>query len=155
MVTLVQVNTAFVRPHLEFSDCVWSPSLKKDIEIIENIQRWATKLVLSVSHFSYPDRLVRLNLPTLSYRRARGDMIKVFKTTSHIYSPKVTKFFTCRDHTVTRGSQIKKIHQPFCHSSIRHNFISILISKILNSLPQDVVEASGFNVFRNRLDKHW
>ena len=56
-------------------------SLKKHIEIIENFQGSVTKLVLSVFHLSYPDRLARLNLPTLSYGRARGDIIKVFKIT--------------------------------------------------------------------------
>jgi len=29
----------------------------------------------------YKDRLMHLNLPTLKYRRLRGDMIEVFKTT--------------------------------------------------------------------------
>ena len=35
---LVQLYRAFVRPHLEFSNCVWSPSLKKRIEIIKSVQ---------------------------------------------------------------------------------------------------------------------
>ena len=62
-----------------FSNCVLSPSLKKHIEIIENVQSRATKLVLSISHLFYADRLARLNMRTLSYRRAMGEMIKVFK----------------------------------------------------------------------------
>ena len=74
------------------------PSLKKHIEIIENVQRMATKLVSSVSHLSYTERLARQNLPTLSYIRTRGDMIEVFKITSNIYDPKVTTFFTYRPH---------------------------------------------------------
>ena len=36
---------------------------------------------------SYTDRLQRLNLPTLKYRRLRGDMIEVFKITHEIYDP--------------------------------------------------------------------
>ena len=51
-VTLEQLYRAFVCPYLEFSTCVWSPSLKKHIEIIENVQRRAAKLVLSVLHLS-------------------------------------------------------------------------------------------------------
>jgi len=31
------------------------------------------------------DRLIYLNLPTLKYRRLRGDMIEVFKITHNIY----------------------------------------------------------------------
>ena len=36
------------------------------------------------------DRLMYLKLPTLKYRRLRGDMIEVFKTTHNIYDPEVS-----------------------------------------------------------------
>ena len=45
--------------------------------MIENIQRRATKLIPGLSDLSYEDRLHRLKLPSLSYRRSRGDMIEV------------------------------------------------------------------------------
>ena len=108
----------------------------------------------SVSHLSYPDPFARLKLLTLSHRRARDDMIEVFKITSNIYDPKVTTFFTYRDHTVILGSQIKKIYYHFSRICILHNFLSIHISKIWYSLPHGVVEASGLNIFKYRLDRH-
>jgi len=58
---------------------VWSPYEKGDVEAIEKVQKRATKLVISLKKFSYTDRLVYLGLPTLKYRRLRGDMIEVFK----------------------------------------------------------------------------
>jgi len=39
----------------------------------------ATKLVIAVKYLPYTGRLIRLNLPTLKYRRIRGDMIEVYK----------------------------------------------------------------------------
>ena len=36
----------------------------------------ATKLVIAVRTFKYEDRLKYLDLPTLKYRRMRGDMIR-------------------------------------------------------------------------------
>jgi len=39
----------------------------------------ATKLVLTVKHLTYKDRLLQLNLPSLKYRRTKGDMIDVFQ----------------------------------------------------------------------------
>ena len=58
---------------------MWSPYKKGDVEAIEKVQKRATKLVISLKAVSYTDRLVHLGLPTLKYRRLRGDMIEVFK----------------------------------------------------------------------------
>jgi len=53
----------------------WFPYKMKDIKTIEKIQKRATKQVKQIRHLSYSERLKRLNLPTLRYRRHRGDMI--------------------------------------------------------------------------------
>ena len=48
---------ALIRPHLEYATVVWSPFLKKDIFLIENVQRRATKIVRSIRNLSYEERL--------------------------------------------------------------------------------------------------
>jgi hypothetical protein len=58
--------------------------------MIENIQRRATKLIPGLSDLSYEDRLRRLKLPSLSYRRSRGDMIEVYKIMSGKYDPEIS-----------------------------------------------------------------
>jgi transposase-like protein len=68
---------ALVRPNLEYAAAVWSPYTKNDIESIENVPRRATKQVPSLKQLSY--RLRKLKMPTLKYRRLRGDMIETFK----------------------------------------------------------------------------
>ena len=55
--------------------------------------------------------------------------MKVFKITSNMYDPKVSKFSTNRDHTVTRGLHNKMIYQPFGRSSIRHNCFQSALAK--------------------------
>ena len=72
--------TTFVRPHLEYGTPVWAPHLKKYITILENVQRRATKLVDGFHRMSYSERLKKLNLPSLVYRRARGDVMEKFQT---------------------------------------------------------------------------
>ena len=76
-----RLYTTFVRPHLEYGQTVWSPHLKK--HIFENVQNRATKLVDGVANLNYPERLKKLDLPTFVCRRARGNMIEVFK---HIHT---------------------------------------------------------------------
>ena len=63
--------TTFVRPHLEFSVAVWNPYLKGDIEILEKVERRATKLVPSLKNLANEDRLIAMNLTTLETRRDR------------------------------------------------------------------------------------
>ena len=48
---------AIVRPHLEYAIQVWRPVLLKDITQLENVQRRATKLIPSIKHPSYENRL--------------------------------------------------------------------------------------------------
>jgi len=51
-----------------------------DIKAVEKVQMRATKLVIGVKSLPYCERLRKLNLPTLKYRRLRGDiMIEVYK----------------------------------------------------------------------------
>ena len=84
---------------------VWNPYKKKNIFLIENVQRRASKLVhgLHVRHSSYGERLRKLGLPTLIYRRFRIDMIQVFKILKQIDDIPVEKFFTLSLDSRTRG----------------------------------------------------
>jgi len=64
------------RSHLEYANSVWYPKRKTDVDKLERIQKRATKLIPGLSNKSYIERLNVLNLPTLKYRRYRGDMIE-------------------------------------------------------------------------------
>ena len=73
-----------VRPHLEYGNIVWFPQLKKKSVAIEKVQRRATKLTPTLRDLDYKERLRQLKLPTLKYRRYRGDLIQVFKIINEI-----------------------------------------------------------------------
>ena len=98
---------SLVRPHLEYASSVWSPVYKKDRIAIENVQRRATKLVKSISHLPYNDRLRVLGLPTLKYRRERADVTQVYKILHSIDKVDKSKLFTLSEYTATRGHSLK------------------------------------------------
>ena len=77
--------TSLVRPHLEYGNVVWYPYLQRDIELLESVQHRATRLVPGLAKLTYEDRLRRLNLPSLVYRRHRGDMIETYKYMNGVY----------------------------------------------------------------------
>ena len=77
--TFILLYKAMVRPHIEYAHSVWNPFLKGTIKNIEKVQKRANKLIISLKHLTYKERLEHVKLPTLKYRRARGDTIEVNK----------------------------------------------------------------------------
>ena len=55
--TIVRLYKSLVRPKLEYCIQSWNPSLIKDIELIEQVQHRATKLIPEIAHLSYHERL--------------------------------------------------------------------------------------------------
>ena len=76
---------AFAQPHLEFGNVVWSPRLEKDKKLVEGIQRRATKIIHGLKDLMYEQRLEKMKVPCMCYRRLRGGLIEVFKYTHNIY----------------------------------------------------------------------
>ena len=62
-----------MRQHLEFGVAVWGGFIKRrQLHSIEKVQMRATKIVDSVKGMPYEERLRKLKLRTMTYRRARG-----------------------------------------------------------------------------------
>ena len=143
-----------VRPILEYGNAVWGPFFVTDQIAIEKVQRRATKLVTSIRELPYNERLSTLKLPSLYYRRRRGDMILVYQIFHGLIDINPSIFFAPATVSTTRGHNYK-IFKPHSQCLTRSNFFSNRVINDWNSLPTNIVNANSINNFKSLLDEHW
>ena len=66
---LVKLYKSLIRPHMEYACSVWDPHLKKDIQMLENVQKFALRICSKSWNSDYDTLLGTINIPTLSNRR--------------------------------------------------------------------------------------
>ena len=118
-------------------------------------------MINGLGKLSYQERLSKLNLPTLAFRRLRGDMIETYKHFNKYDRSILPPSFKPRNRPSRNHKfQIQPIRPKDGERGIHNNSFYCRVIDTWNRLPKTVVEASTIDTFKNRLDDygktyHW
>jgi len=148
---ILPLYSTLTRPHLEYCIQLWSPQHKKDVDVLERVQRRAMKMVRGLEYLSCEDRLRELRLFSLDKRRLRGYLRAAFQHQMGAYRKDGEGLFTrlCGDRTRGNGCKLK---EGRFRLDIRKKFFTMRVVKPWNRLPRETVAASSLEVFKARFD---
>ena len=152
---LIPLFKSLVRPILEYANTVWDSSFRNQVEIIEAVQQSFTRHILEVKNLSYEQRLEKLGLPSLEYRRFRGDLIQTYKIAHKLYDrPSVNSLFVFSDSSRLRGHRFKVVKFRTNQRQYQHFYSNRIVNE-WNKLSDDTVNAKTLNEFKNKIDKRY
>ena len=104
-------------------------------------------------NLEYCQRLERMNLPSLEFRRMRGDLIETYKVLHEIYDPVTTRELLSLNRSNTRGHNFKLSKNSPHLNTYKYFFVNRIVN-LWNQLPSHIVNSCSVNVFKNRIDSH-
>ena len=116
-------------------------------------------MIPETKNLNYEERLRLLKLPTLVYRRLRGDVIEMYKMLNGMYDEDVLPKLKMRSDHVAGGranrGHSKQLYITRSKKEVRAKFFTQRVAPVWNSLTEDIVSAPSVDAFKNSLDEFW
>jgi hypothetical protein len=148
--SLKQLYLSLVRPHLEYACQVWDPYLVKDKKAIENVQKFALKVVTSRWDSSYDELLELVELKPLEERRVELKLGLLFKIIHNLcfFPDGSLNYHHGRSGRISHSQQLAI---PFAHTnSYFYSFFPHTFSS-WNMLDESCISTSSYTSFMHSL----
>ena len=143
---------SLIRPILEYCSEVWSPYLKKDIVLLEQIQRSFTSKIEGLQELDYWERLQNLGISSLQRRREKMIVLHIWKIKNGFYPNTISLQFKfhgrsnsfkaiCKPLPKVNGTLLTKYEESFM----------IKGCKLWNTLPQHLTHITSLDSFKHQL----
>ena len=149
-----QIYRAAVLPKLEYCASVWDPHHLKDNNAIENVQKFAARVITHEWKSDYPSLCSKLNWQTLTIRRKIQKLKVCYNILNNLSIIPATSF-TPHPHPSPRHPHSKVLFIPYT-STYAHKFSFFVdVIPLWNSLPLYVVNSPSASSFKLRIAKHY
>jgi hypothetical protein len=158
--TLIRAFCCYVRPILEYASPVWNPYLVKDVKIVEKVQKSFTRRVFAncgLPKQSYEERLIFFAIDSLQTRRAKADLLLLYKMSKGTVDLNLSSFFP---NNLSRRTRVRSNGMSLPHpfrpklDVVNHSF-AFRTRRLWNSLPVDCVQANSVSIFVSHIDKYF
>jgi hypothetical protein len=155
--TFVQLYKQYVRPHLEFAVQAWSPWQQADIDLLENVQKRAVRMVSGLRSQDYEGRLLELCMTTLEERRHQADMQHMYKICTGKHGLKREDWFSPPTVAAARTRQyadplnVRPLHGRL---EVRRNFFTVRAGERWNEIPGHIKRADTVTGFKRAYAAH-
>jgi len=127
----------YMRPLLESCVQLWSPQHRKERDLLEWVQRRATKMIRGLEHLSYEERLKEFGVFSLEKRRLQGHVTAVYwRALKKAGEGLITR--ACSDRTRGYGFKFEEVR---CRLDKRKKLFTMRVVRHWKRLPREVVDA--------------
>ena len=149
---ILPLCSALVRPHLEHFVQMLNPQCRRDVDLLERIQRRATKMIQGMEQLSYKNKVRELGLFSLEKRKLPGDLRVAFQNyLNQGCRRKVIDTLAGSSCDRTRGNGFTLKEGRF-RLDIGKKFFTIRLVRHWHRLPREVVGALPLKTPKVRLD---
>ncbi len=160
--TKLNLYNAMVKTSLSYGSIIWSYGTKKNLKLVEAVQRRATKYISNNYTLDYKSRLKICNLLPFSYTKEIYDICFLYKCIHNFYNININNYLNFYDASTSRtrfGQRPYTIKAPPRGRTRVKDFYSKRILKIWNDLPADIVNIIPSNnlilPFKRRVREHY